>query len=246
MPFLRGVIYAAAQALPATEAFLVVTNDRWNQTMSQIGVLPIRRVVPQCDAPYSTPLPSGGHVLASRLVAPDVGPTAPPLLGAARGAVMPEVLAAVEEQLILFLQLDRLRAPAPRIPGPAGDATTYPVWGELYLAGPLINGERKRRVVVSPNAWNAASGLATLVRTTTSFKYDDEAFPKIQGGAARACCGDATTMSHEQIRLAERERPHPRVATMAEMTRIAKGFVATHGLGRALARLLPGSTPPET
>lgn len=239
MPFLRGVIYAAAQQLPGTEAFLVVTNDRWNQTMSQIGVLPVRRIVPEHDAPYSAPLPDGSQILASRLVAPDVSSGASPLLGVARGAVTDDVLAAVEDRLVLFLQLDRLVAPAPRIPRPVGDATRYPIWGDIYLAGPPVDGERKRRIVVSPNAWNAVSGLATLVRTTTAFKYDDVAFPQIQGGAARACCGDATTMVHGQIRLSERERPEPRAATMAEMTRLAKGLIATHELDRAIARLVP-------
>ena len=244
MPFLRGVIYAAAQQLPGTEAFLVITNDRWNQTMSQIGVLPVRRDVPEHDIPYSTPLPDGGQIVASRLVAPDIGPGATPLLGPARGSATEEVLAAVEDKLVLFLQLERLVVPAPRIPRPVGDATRYPVWGDLYLAGSPIDGERKRRIVVSPSAWNALSGLATLVRTTTAFKLDDVAFPRIQGGAASACCGDATTMVHEQVRLSERERPYPRVATMAEMALVARGLAATHELDRAIARLVPGRSAP--
>jgi len=129
----------------------------------------------------------------------------------------------------------RLLTPAPRIPPPLG-AGRYPVWGQIYLAGPPVQGERKRRVAVSPNAWNAISGMATFVRTTTSFDRHGPEFPQIQGGASRACCGDVTTFEHGRVLLAPRDQPVPQVVTMRDMVAIGRGLVVTHELESAAAR----------
>lgn len=236
MPFLRGWVYLPAQERPGTVAFVVMTNDRWNQTMSQVGVLPIRASVEPFDAPHSVKLADGTYLVASRLVAPRVAPDAEPVLGVTRGALAPDVLAAAEDRLCAFLQLPELLAPTPRVARPVGDATRYAVWGEIYRAGPRVEGERKRRIVVSPNPWNAVSGMATFVRTTSAFKADAIEFPRIQRGAARACCGDATTFSLGEVLTNPRDRPAPHTTTMGEMVQVARGLVATHDLGAAVRR----------
>lgn len=234
MPCLRGWIYGPAQERPGTSGFAVVTNDRWNQVMTRVGVLPIRTKVEPFDAPYSIDLADGGHVVASRLVAPHVLET--PLLGPVMGSIDPDTLAAVEDRLCAFLQIPELLQASPRIAQPRGDATSYAVWGSVYLAGAELDGERKRRIVISPNPWNAVSGMATLVRTTTSFERRGIEFPQIQAGRARACCGDATTFDLSAVRLLPRERRTPATATMRDMMAIARGLIVTHDLDAAVRR----------
>ena len=236
MPLVRGWMYAPAQERAGTAAFVVITNDRWNQSMLQVGVLPVRTSVEPFDEPYTVALTGGRAVVASRLGATDEG-AGSPLLGSVVTALSPSELAAVEDRLCEFLQILPLLAPAPRVSPPLGEAGKYPVWGQIYRAGPSVAGERKRRVVVSPNAWNAISGMATFVRTTTSFERHGPEFPQIQGGAARACCGDATTIEHERVRLAPRDRPVPHVVTMRDMVAIARGLMVTHELESAVARV---------
>ena len=214
----------------------MLSNDRWNQSLLQIGAVAIRNAVDPFDVPYAVPFVSGGTLVASRLASSDQSSDSP-LLGPVLTALDPADLAAVEDRLCEFLQLPALLTPSPRIPGPLGDASRYPVWGQLYRAGPVINGERKRRIVVSPNAWNALSGFATLVRTTTSFaRYGDE-FPQIQRGAARACCGEAITFERSSILLSGRDRPDPSTTTMRDMVAIARGLVVAYELEPAIERL---------
>lgn len=239
MPLLRGWVYAPAQERPGTAGFVVITNDRWNQSMLQIGVLPVRTSIEPFDEPYSVPLTGDRAVIASRLGASDEGSDSP-LLGSVVTALSPTELATVEDRLCEFLQIPALLAPAPRIPPPLGEAGRYPVWGQIYLAGPPVQGERKRRVVVSPNAWNALSGMATFVRTTTSFDRHGPEFPPIQGGAVRACCGDAATFEHRRVLLAPRDRPVPQAVTMQDIVAIARGLVVTHELEAAVARAATG------
>jgi hypothetical protein len=216
----------------------VLTNDRWNQSMLQIGAIAIRESVEPFDAPYAVPFAGGGALVASRIVSSDQSSDLP-LLGPVISALDSAALAAIEDRLCEFLQLPALFTPSPHVPGPLGDASRYPVWGQIYRAGLLINGERKRRLVVSPNAWNAVSELATLVRTTTSFaRYGDE-FPQIQRGAARACCGDAITFEHSSVRLARRDRPSPHTATMPDMIAVGRGLMAAYELADAVRRLSP-------
>lgn len=236
MPFLRGWVYQPAQARAGTAGFLVLTNDRWNQSMLQIGVVPIRTSLEPFDLAYSSPLPDGTAVVASRLGASDESEPSFSLLGPAIGALAPRELAGIEDRLCDFFQLPALLATSPRIGPPLGDARAYAVWGEIHLAGAPVDGERKRRIVVSPNAWNAVSGMATLVRTTTSFGRYGAEFPEIQRGRARACCGDAATFELASIRLAQRDRPTPHTATMRDMVALARGLTVTHELDAAVVR----------
>jgi len=233
MAFLRGWIYRPAQERPTTSGLVVLTNDRWNQTMLRVGVVPVRTAVAPFDIPYSVALPGGTHVVASRLVAPHVEGG---LLGLVEGALDATTLAAVEDRLCAFLQIPELLRPAPRPAPPLGDATRYAAWSEVHRAGPEVDGERKRRIVVSPNPWNAVSGMATFVRTTTSFAGHGDEFPQVQGGAGHACCGDATTFELRAVLLQRRDRPVPHSTTLHDMVAIARGLAVTHGLEEAVRR----------
>lgn len=206
--------------------------------MLQIGAIAIRESVEPFDAPYSVPFSRGGALVASRIVSSDQSSDLA-LLGPVTSALDSAELATIEDRLCEFLQLPALFAPSPRVPGPLGDASRYPVWGQIYRAGPLMSGERKRRIVVSPNAWNAASELATLVRTTTSFARYGEEFPQIQDGGARACCGDAITFERSSILLAGRDRPDPHTASMRDMIAVGRGLVVAYELAHAVERLSP-------
>lgn len=238
MPVLRGTAHALLAKGTSISALVVMTNDRWNATMSQVGVCLVRRRLHDVEGQYAVELPEG-HASAARLVSLLVPPHPDSVIGPAVRALSAHELAALEDRLCAFLQLPALvGSPAPRIPGPVGAASAYPVWSEIYR-GPQAGAERKRFVIVSPNPWNAVSGVATAIRTTTSFKVDDAEFPEIQGGRARACCGDATTLGVDEFLLARRDRPTPFLTTMHDMIAIARGLVGTHELSAALRRLSP-------
>jgi len=245
MPFLRGWAHLPAQDRGETAGFVVLTNDRWNHTMSSVGVVPIRSRVMPFDLPFSVPLPNGDAVVASRLVSLDERDPKRSLLGPANGSLDPALLAAVEDKLRDFLQLPQLVKQSPQVLRPLGNASAYAVWGQIYLAGPRIEEERKRRIVVSPSSWNAVSDLATLVRTTTSFDRYGPEFPKIQGGSVRACCGDATTMQLHSVMLNPRDRPVPSTSIMTDMQAIARGLTVAYGLEASLRRVGGEVAPPD-
>ena len=87
MPFLRGWAHLPAQDRGETAGFVVLTNDRWNHTMSSVGVVPIRSRVMPFDLPFSVPLPNGDAVVASRLVSLDERDPKRSLLGPANGSL---------------------------------------------------------------------------------------------------------------------------------------------------------------
>jgi len=107
-----------------------------------------------------------------------------------------------------------------RLPG----VSVYPRWGEVYYAGPRVGveGQVKRYVVVSDDRWNATQVSAIAVRTTTQNKRWGDAFPLIEGGGARACCGDATVLPHNLFDL--RNRPRPAYLSLDDMASVARGL----------------------
>lgn len=235
MPIARGTIRALSSEDADTTGGLIITNDRWNANMSWVGVSPVRRAVEPYEAPYSVQLGSGLFATTGRIVALAAPPHPHTQLGPVEAALTADELDRCEDALCRFLQIPLLLGAGTRIP-PVLGAVTYPLWGEIYDAEPPINGERKRYVVVSPNPWNAASGSATLVRTTSPVKRGSAAFPLIQGTAARACCGEATTVPNTAIRMARRDRSTPMTTTRADMVSIARGFLVTHDLRSAATR----------
>lgn len=235
MPLARGTVRAIASPDPETVGALVITNDRWNAVYPGVGVIPLRRSIAPYEEPYSHTLRDGRFAVAARLGAVLAAPDSASPLGPVEAVLSSDEIAEVEDRLCAFLQLPPLLGRAPRQPRIVG-RPTYPLWGEIYLAEPLINGERKPYIVVSPNTWNAVSGLVTLVRTTSVPKRGHAAFPTIQGGKAHACCGEANSVPHGSIRRAPRDRPVPSVTTLREMSAVVRGFIVTHQLQGALAR----------
>lgn len=235
MPVFRGTLHGFE--LPGSETLgaVVISNDRWNAAMSQVAVVPLRSSIRPEERAHAFPY-RGGAISAARplavLAPPDPGSAlGPPIASLSAGD-----LEQLDELLCRFLQLPTLLGGVPAPARPIGNAGAYPVWGDVYR-GPALAGERKRFVVVSPNEWNLASGLAVGVRTTTQLKIDDVWFPAILDGKTRACCGDATTFPHAQWRLGRRDRPVPFTTTTRDMVAIARGLADVYDLGAALARL---------
>ena len=238
MPVFRGTLHALHVPGVAAIGAVVISNDRWNAAMSQVTVVPVLASVPAAESQYAVEHRSG-VVTAARpltiLAPPDPGSA----LGPPIASLSKAELDALEERLCRFLQLPTLLGGVPAPSRPIGDASAYPVWGDVYR-GPVLAGERKRFVVVSPSEWNRSSGLAIGVRTTTQLKIDDLWFPMILDGSARACCGDATTFLHSQWRLGRRDRPTPFTTKTRDMVAIARGLADVYDLDAALARLKNG------
>lgn len=215
---------------------VIISNDRWNAAMSQVAVLPLLGSVPAGERDYALDY-RNGVVTAARPLAVLAPPHPESLLGPPVASLDPKELDALEELLCRFLQLPSLLSGVPRTSRPIGDASAYPIWGDVYR-GPVLAGEAKRFVVVSPNEWNRSSGLAVGVRTTTRLKIDDLWFPTVLAGAARACCGDATTLAHSQLRLGRRDRPTPFTTSTRDMVAIGRGLADVYDLDAALSRLV--------
>ncbi len=237
MPSARGTARAVVEGR-RTQAGIILTNDRWNSVYPTVGIVPVRETVQPLEAPHSVQLASGGFAVACDLVNVFHPPQPASPLGAQVFVVPPDELAAIEDQLCLFLQLPRLLGPRPMKGRPVPSARAYPFWSEIYFSEPPINGQLKRRIIVSPDAWNAVAGRVTLVRTTSQIKVDHGSFPEIQRGQARAACGDMTTVPTTDVVLDPQRRPSPSATTVADMVAIARGLTVTHDLAAAVARNL--------
>lgn len=239
MPLQRGYLHQnVGPTKLGTVAWLVITNDRWNATMSQVGVLSVRHTVLPFETPYLTGLPDGTSVVSCALLAPELAPPDGALnaIGPAIGVIGQTALDSVEDHLRDFLQLPRLLGMAsPQATRPPAGVINYPLWGEIYKEVQLTQGEHKRYIIVSPNPFNAAAQRVVAIRTTR-FKSDEESFPKIQSGKAQACCGDASSSASSELMLAPRDRPDPRTTTMSDMVKVARGLAFTHELGASLRR----------
>ncbi|HEX9496275.1 MAG TPA: hypothetical protein VGA38_11005 [Candidatus Limnocylindria bacterium] len=235
MPVFRGTLHELTVPGVSTLGAVVISNDRWNAAMSQVTVVPVVASVRPEERDYALPYRNAA-ISAARPLAVLAPPDPRSALGAPIASLDAEDLDALDELLCRFLQLPTLLVGVPAPARPTGDVRAYPVWGDVYR-GPVLAGERKRFVVVSPNEWNRASGLAVGVRTTTQLKIDDLWFPAILDGRTRACCGDATTLPHAQWRLGRRDRPVPFTTTTRDMVAIARGLADVYDLDAALARL---------
>jgi hypothetical protein len=86
-------------------------------------------------------------------------------------------------------------------------------------------------VVVSHDLHNRTTGRPIVVRTTSRAKREHRSFPAIEGGAARACCGDAAALAERHLRCRPGDhRPIPASMSLTDMQAIARGMAQTHGL----------------
>lgn len=234
---MRGTIHELVETSGRT-GFAILTNDRWNNTMSQIGGALVRPEILPVEAAYSVQLKDGRFATAARVASflsvSDADSSSP--IGVAQALLSGDELMDLEDGLVRFLQLPLLLGPVPRPRRPVGDISGYPNWGEVYYANTPIAKQRKRFVVVSPNEWNSTTPFVSGIRTTTQFKRDALQFPLIQGGQSRACCGDLATFGNQELLLDRRSRPTPATTTLKDMIAIARGVVLTHSLEAALRR----------
>ncbi len=198
--------------------------------MFDVGVVPVKPLLDPnalrpriCDWPPLMAL--CGHLVS--LEATDLGFEARQL--------SEEELARVEDGLAEIFGLSHICQAQPALPpSPAGQAD-YPRWGEIYYAGPAVDNETKRYVVVSNDFWNVAAGSAVVVRTTSNVIRAGRAFPLVESGAAVACCGNATSFIHADFDLGG--RPTPARLDLGDMAKVAWGLVETHQLEGACTRL---------
>ncbi len=238
MPTTRGTIRRLIDPADAeTLAAIVITNDRWNTLMSTVAVVPIRALVEDFERPSSVQLADGTFAVAGRLTSVVAPSEEQSMLGAVISVLPAGILEQLDDRLYDFLQIPLLLTAGTRRPHVVGDPTAYPHWGDIYFSRALINDERKRFIVVSPNTWNAASERVVIVRTTTKDKRAFEAFPKIQHGQAHAWCGETLSVKRSALLTATREpRPRPSTTTSADMAAVVRGIAVTHGLADAFAR----------
>lgn len=238
MPLMCGALYALQRhGRAGSRAVAIITTNSWNASMSQVGGVVVRESPSLLESPHAVPLTGGSHAIASAVASLDAPPLPTCVIGELIRPLASAELAQIEDRVASFLDLPRILAGRPLRPELPGDPTRYPVWGDAYRAGPLIDNERKRYVIVSPNRWNASAPYVTVVRTTSRDKADVEAFPLIEQGSARASCGDLSVRGIGEILLATRDRPSPRTLSYADMVAIAKGIVRTHSLEDAVSRL---------
>lgn len=236
---MRGAVYALQRSGAAgSHAVAILTTNTWNSAMAQVGAVVIREMPATFEAPHAVEL-TGGHAIACAVVSLDAPPLSSSVVGELIRSLSPEELNEIEDRVCSFLDLPRLLAGRPVRPELPGDPTRYPVWGDIYRAGPVIDGERKRYAIVSPNRWNSVAPYVTVVRTTSRDKANVAAFPLIERGNARASCGDMSLRGTPEVLLDPRDRPAPRTLSHADMTAIGKGIVQTHGLEAAIIRLSP-------
>lgn len=215
----RGTVYRLDGGSRDLYGVLVLTNDTWNRRMNTVGVVPVR--APREPDSIWTP-----HLRESRLQA-SVG-----FLASFPASQLLEIRLVLEEDerdkvaqgLADLLHLESLCNSHPDAPPPVAGVGLFPRWSEIYYAGPPVGptGQTKRYVVVSDERWNALGRGALAVRTTTQQKIWGEAFPMIEGGAARACCGDATVFPPTAFDL--RNRPRPSSLSLDDMVAIAHGL----------------------
>lgn len=134
---------------------------------------------------------------------------------------------AVTSELADLLLIPELTS-ATRYTPPEGPPGVYPRWATTYYAEPALGGENKRWLVVSHNHFNAGSGDALCVRTTSNTTYTGPEVPLIERGTAAAVCADIQTKAHRRFIL-DSDAELPQV-TRAERRKVAIGLANYLGL----------------
>lgn len=220
----RGAVYRIHGQADDTLGMLALSNNRRHKYGKFTGV-PIR-VGPAAGRITL----ENGHADVGNIVNGET-----PELIEQLDAIDPDALAAVEDAVAGLLLLPELIANPDFAPGsPDGD---YPRWGSIYYAEPPIEGQIKRWLVVSHNHFNAATGKAVCLRTTSNTSLKDMEAPYIELGLALAVCPDVVTKTHgrfdlsslsilEQVRDGEMRRVAIALSNYLNLHRAAGLFTA--------------------
>ncbi len=232
MPVHRGTVYGYAGGRAGTIGFLVLTNDDWNDWMEDVAVVPLQPADPAGVKPEESIVQIGRPL---RIITGRVLNWSKAELGQPIYVLEEEKMAQVEDMLVDVFALHDLYLQPPREPASPPGPVDYPRWGQICWAGPRIDGDRKRYVVVSNNYWNRDTKTSLVVRTTGQERRGGVFFPAIQAGKARACCGNVTTFSRAAIDLTG-NRPFPSSLNLKDMAAVAEGLVDALQLDDALER----------
>lgn len=200
--------------------------------MEDVAVVPLQPQDPTSALPAEPTVEIGRplRIVAGRLLNWSKAELGPPIY-----VLEDEKMELVEDILIDVLALQDFQAPSPREPSSPPGRVDYPRWGQIYYAGERLSDQRKRYVVVSNNYWNRDTLTSVVVRTTSQERRGGLFFPTIEGGAARACCGNVTTFPRATIDL-RGSRPYPSALNLGDMALVAEGLIDALALGEALER----------
>jgi mRNA-degrading endonuclease toxin of MazEF toxin-antitoxin module len=223
----RGGLYAAPRD-DDVNWWLVLTNDDWNAHMSAVVAVPLTTLDGNSrQLPHTVPVDSAIGLEPSEpryvAVVPWLAALPKEDLGPLFVQAGSKLIEQVEQSLIDLLDLRVVLGRPPAPSAPVGTASQVPRWAEIYYGPPQgVPAQHKRYVVVSNNGWNASAMRSVLcVRTTTSAKRSGDAFPAIEAGQARACCGELRALSKRLLDL--RSRPRPPSLSLDDMRAVAQG-----------------------
>ncbi|MEJ7797972.1 MAG: hypothetical protein WKF42_05690 [Solirubrobacteraceae bacterium] len=209
----RGTCYAVRNAAPATLGLLVVSAQRVNRLGEEVTAVPVRRVL---DTPVDIEIGSG-FVAVGRLVRVHILELEEPVL-----ELDDTEQDAVDAALAELLLVKQLCAPEPRRPGTPDVDHAYPRWGRIYYAEAALGGQIKRWLVVSHNYFNASTGYAVCVRTTSQVHLQGPSLPFIQRGFALAVAPDVQTKPHARFDLLSAD--HLEQVTFEELRPVVIGL----------------------
>jgi mRNA-degrading endonuclease toxin of MazEF toxin-antitoxin module len=211
----RGVAYIVNGQSQDSAGGMVVSSNHWNQESPNIGVIPLRR---HYDEEVPFPVVEGLQAACGSVVH-----VASVRLTEELFALNAVDLNAVERSLADVLVLPSICRPDPHRPGSPRDiADEYPRWGRIYYAEPPLDGQTKRWLVVSHDYWNAGSGTALCVRTTSNDHHQSDVVPAIQRGLAYAVCPELQVKARARFDLISAAKLPQ--ASLAEMRAVGIGL----------------------
>ena len=225
----RGIVYDVYDThTESIKQAVVVTVDRWNATMSTVGVIFVGP--PEDPDTLWTPIlaaPEPMQVTVGHLVIVRGGAVQNP-----RARLPAAALDQIANGLRDVMAFPHVHGSPPQAP-PAGPGGVYPRWSQVYyLTGETREHGRlpepKRFLVVSTDEWNEGNDYVLAVRLTSQRKNPPAAFPNVSRGASRACCGDLPAIRATQ--LSRGRRPDVQFLPLADMARVAHGLTVTHEL----------------
>ncbi|MEK7862024.1 MAG: hypothetical protein AAB295_02030 [Chloroflexota bacterium] len=216
MAIRRGTLYSLT-AVPGVSGYLVLSNDQWNtaRTEEAAGAL-----VYESPGAARVAL-AGGKAFVGELVAVSKAALGNPLTQLSAADLRP-----VEELVCDSLALRELHQQPPQPPPAQPGAIDYPLWSQIYYAGPPLGDppQNKRRVVASVDSYNSAMRGAVCIRTTTRGK-PGPGFPQLTDGTIAVAMAP-TLFFNPYVRFQPRqERPSPSQLFLADMALVAAGIV---------------------